>query len=134
MYKKGEHAVLSPYFNSSEFDCPCPQCTTTKIDPKLITLLTALREKTGPLRITSGYRCPHYQTELRLRGYPTANGPSQHEFGGAADIVGAGTEYSGAELEKLAREVGFKAVGVASSWVHVDIRSDKERRWVYTKR
>lgn len=131
-YQKGSNAILSTHFKSSEFDCKCPQCTETKIDSDLITLLEKIRENTGPLKITSGYRCSHYQTELRLRGYETAVGVSQHELGRAADVTGEDTEYSGAQLEQLARNAGFKAVGVGRSWVHVDLRNEKERRWTYS--
>lgn len=38
---------------------------------------------------------------------------------------------TGLELEKAARAVGFKAVGIGHNWVHLDIRMDKERRWEY---
>lgn len=132
-YRKGERAQLSKYFNSSEFDCHCPQCTETEIDPRLVTLLTALRTKTGPLRINSGFRCAHYQDELRARGFETSAGKSQHELGRAADVSAADSRLSGAEIEALAREVGFRAVGVAKNWAHLDTRDDKDRHWTYVR-
>lgn len=134
-YQKGIHVTLTPHFISTEFDCPCKTCKTTLIDEQLIEYLEALRGSVqSPLRINSGYRCAEYQNELRLRGYETATGRSTHEDGRAADVMRTDAQSSGIELEKLAREVGFKAVGVGHNWIHVDLRSDKERRWLYTKR
>ncbi len=133
-FKKGTDVNLSPHFNATEFDCPCTVCLDTTIDKDLVTKLEALREKAGPLKINSGYRCSNYQDELRLRGYETSNGPSQHELGRAADVCGADTGYTGTALETWAREAGFRAVGVGSLWVHVDLRDDKDRRWEYAKR
>lgn len=133
IYRKNEDAPLSSHFKSSEFDCRCPQCTTTQVDSDLVGLLEKVRERAGPLKITSGYRCQHHQDELRAAGYETAAGISQHSLGRAADIAGSNTEYSGAQLEQFARAAGFQAVGVGRSWVHVDLRSDRERRWTYQR-
>jgi uncharacterized protein YcbK (DUF882 family) len=134
-YKKGENAVLSPHFKSGEFVCPCSNCKETKVDSDLITKLQELREKVGsPLRVNSGYRCQAYQDELRARGYETSSGISQHTLGRAADVMRADPGSNGVELEKLARLVGFKAVGVGHSWIHIDLRDDKERRWEYKSR
>lgn len=132
-YKKGSNDLLSRYFVSREFDCPCPQCTETEIDPRLVTLLTALREKAGPLRINSGYRCQHYQDELRARGYETARGVSTHTTGRASDVSSTSSRLSGVEIEALAREVGFRAVGIGRTWAHLDLRDDKDRRWSYVR-
>lgn len=132
-YPKDSNVQLSPHFNVSEFRCPCSQCTTTILDSGLITKLEAMRGALGlPLKINSGYRCANYQSELRLRGYETSTGRSTHEDGRAADCMAE--PLTGLELEKAARSSGFKAVGVASSWAHVDLRNDKDRRWVYLKR
>lgn len=133
IYQKGSNVQLSDHFNLREFDCPCPQCTTTQVDPQLIVNLEAIRTKAGPLKINSGYRCPSHQSELRMAGYPTAVGPSTHSEGRAADITGADLQYSGATLEAFAREAGFMAVGVAPNWIHADLRNDKVRRWTYAR-
>jgi len=130
-YQKGSNVQLSDHFNSNELDCKCPQCTTTQIDPALITALEAIRAKTGPLIITSGYRCQHHQDELRASGAETATGISQHTIGRAADVTTADSRLSGVEIETIARSVGIRAVGVAKSWAHIDLRDDKDRRWTY---
>lgn len=132
-FPKGSKEKLSEYFVGSEFDCPCTECSVTLCDSRLVEKLTEVRRAIGrAIKITSGYRCASYQNNLRLRGYETATGVSQHELGRAADFV-AGNDASvgGKELERLARAAGFKAVGVGNTFVHVDLRDDKERRWEY---
>jgi uncharacterized protein YcbK (DUF882 family) len=135
VFKKGENAILSDHFNSTEFDCPCDSIDcTTQIDSDLIPKLEALRESVqAPLRINSGYRCQRYQDELRARGYETSLGPSTHSEGRAADVMSEDSRLSGAALEPLARQVGFRSVGVGHSWIHVDLRDDKDRHWEYTR-
>lgn len=123
---------ISKYFNKSEFLCPCGNCKDFEIDAELLEKLDAMRElHGGPLKVTSGYRCAAYQEQLKLRGYETATGVSQHTLGRAADVTDGVTP--GYELEDQARKAGFKAVGVGKNWVHVDLRSDKDRKWSYVK-
>ncbi len=135
LYKKGSRTKISTNFNSSEFDCSCDQCTTTLVDPTLIVLLEAMRAILNtPIKIDSGYRCKHKQDMLRLLGYETATGISTHQLGKAADISNG--VALGHELEDAARRAGFKAVGKASTWIHVDTRGQddgRERRWTYKK-
>jgi uncharacterized protein YcbK (DUF882 family) len=135
-YPKKAKVKISDNFNSSEFDCPCSHCDSTLIDDRLIERLQRTRGILGvPLQINSAYRCKDYQEDLRRRGYETASGISQHELGGAADVMRAGDSHlSGEALEKAARKAGFKAVGVSTVWIHADVRDDKERRWEYVKR
>jgi zinc D-Ala-D-Ala carboxypeptidase len=51
-------------------------------------VLEPLREKTGPLNVTSGFRSAAVNDELRRRGY-SASKTSQHMYGEAADVVPA---------------------------------------------
>ena len=130
---KGDHTKLSPSFSAYEFDCKCDDCRATIIDLDLIDKLQKMRDSIGTkLVISSGYRCPSYQQQLRLRGYETAKGVSQHTLGKAVDVNNG--VATGAELESYAREAGFKAVGVGKTWIHIDLRDDQERRWFYGKR
>lgn len=132
-YQKKEGRKLSEHFTSSEFDCPCDKCVLTLIDLSLIERLESLRTLlSAPIRINSGYRCANYQTELKARGYETAVGVSQHQLGKASDIMSE--PLTGVALEKAARQVGFRAVGVGGTWIHVDLRDDKDRRWEYSQR
>jgi len=99
------------------------------VDSHLVERLDKLCElKRGKVSITSGYRCANKQEQLRLAGYETAKGVSQHELGRAADITDGVTP--GVELEELARAAGFESVGVGKLWIHVDMRVG-HRRWTY---
>lgn len=128
MFRAGEKQKLSKWFWSTEFDDGISEYTI--IDSKLLELLDKLRERVGtPVQITSAYRSPEKQKELKNRGYKTASTISTHEVGCAVDLFTG--EHTGEELEQIARLVGFKSVGVADNWIHVDIRMDKDRRWTY---
>ncbi len=127
-YKKGVSTQLSTHFNALEFACPCTVCAVTLIEPYLVSLLESTRTILGKsIKINSGYRCPAHQLSLEAMGYPTVKN-SQHLVGGAADIQAEG--IGGVDLEKAARRAGFKAVGVAETWCHVDIRPDNHS-WKY---
>lgn len=133
-FKKGESASLSEHFRSCEFDCKCafPECTLTLIDTDLVDKLEKMRALIDySLRVDSGFRCRAHQLALAAGGRETAIGVSQHELGKAADVISGA--HDGATLEKAARTAGFQAVGVAPSWVHVDLRADRMRQWSYTK-
>lgn len=137
-YPKGIETQISEHFKSTEFDCHCsvPTCNITGIDSGLISLLEKLRSVSGgPIRINSGYRCAQEQAALKAKGYETAAGVSQHQLGGAADIMFTGAHEStpGTQIEALARQAGFTSVGVGHNWCHVDIRAGY-RRWEYKHR
>lgn len=132
-YPKRSRERLGRHFLACEFDCPCPNCTETLIDPELVAGLERLRDDLGvPIRITSGYRCPAHQAELAsFPRFQTAK-VSKHPEGKAADLQARG--FTGPELEERARAVGFEAVGVGGTWIHVDTRRGKVRRWAYRGR
>lgn len=130
-YKKGFPTRVSESFLSTEFDCRCkrPDCQTTQIDADLLRRLEALRKSVHmPVHVTSGFRCKAYQSALRDSGIQAAI-LSQHELGRAADIRVKG--LTSAVLREHAIMVGFKAIGFAKTFIHVDLRSDKVRRWNY---
>lgn len=134
-YVKGSNARASKFFQVFEFDCPCVECDTTKIDPESLKLLDLMRAILGvPLTVNrgGGYRCDFYQQNLTARGYETAKGISTHQLGMGFDVSAKGK--TGSELEGAARKAGFRAVGRALTWVHVDGRRDRDRAWLYTKR
>jgi uncharacterized protein YcbK (DUF882 family) len=131
---KGSDLYISKHFKRKEFDCKClTHCFTTIISIDLVERLEKLRGLVdAPLKITSGFRCAAYQSELRLRGYETASGVSQHELGNAVDIMSE--PLTGKQLAEFAKQAGFKSIGVGHSFIHLDGRMDKERTWKYTKR
>jgi uncharacterized protein YcbK (DUF882 family) len=126
-WEKGSKFPLSTHFSSWEFDCKCKYtaCTNTKIEELLIESLEALRVLTGPLVITSGFRCQAYN--FAIGGV----GGSQHMVGKASDLKSQGR--GGQALAKLADSINpfhNGGIGTASDWIHVDIR-DGKARWTY---
>lgn len=93
----------------------------------LIQKLERVRSKHGiPVNVTSGYRCQKHQDELAEAGYQTAKF-SQHVLGNAADI----TSRNISGLLRLC-EQEFEALGVGSTFLHVDTRVGKLLRWAYS--
>lgn len=127
---------LGTYFTTSEFESP--GTNSQKISKELIHKLDILRKRLGmPITVTSGYRSQEYQDDLTRRGYKTAK-RSQHLFGNAADIVvkhPAGTPLATIvatnEILYTIAQTEFKAIGIGKTFLHVDTRSDKQRRWYY---
>ena len=111
------------YFKLSEFDC---QCTgNNEMKEAFIHKLDELREACGfSFNITSGYRDPSHPIEARKSKAGT------HAQGIAADIAVA----NGAERYKIVSEamrLGFTGVGVAKTFIHVDIRETTPVVWQY---
>lgn len=134
LWNKGEKLALSANLNTSEFSCQCKHtdCIEQKVDIELIKKLQSIRDWISlPLKVTSGYRCAKHQEDLRKAGVETATSVSQHELGKAADIKC--TSLTTGELAQKAEKF-FDAIGVSNSFVHVDMRSDKKRRWGYTQK
>jgi uncharacterized protein YcbK (DUF882 family) len=111
---------ISKNFNLSEFSCKC--CGSVKIDSEVVKKLQLMRDKIQkPIIITSGYRCPKHNQEVG----GTDN--SYHTQGLAVDIVVDG--YSLDELEMIAKEVGFRGIGIyrSANFIHLDL--GPVRRW-----
>lgn len=120
---------LSENFDSTEFQCKCcGQLPEGGINPKLIELLQAIRDKLGrSITITyhGGYRCPH-QNELS-----GGRKHSQHLLGNAADIKVAGMKAKEV-YEYLASHFNqrCKGLGKYAGFTHVDVRSGDSARWI----
>ena len=110
------------YFSSSEFDCS--ETGENDMKPEFLYALDELRGVCGfPFAITSGYRSAKHSAER-----DTPNGPGTHARGVAADIrVENGADRMA--LVKNALSMGFSVIGVAKTFVHVDIRSTKPVLW-----
>jgi uncharacterized protein YcbK (DUF882 family) len=129
LWPKGLVTQLSPNFKTNEFECRCsfPECREQRIHTLLLEKLELVRAATNsPITVTSGYRCSRHQAALRAGGLQTTTGTSAHELGHAADIRSLNLT-----LLKSICDTTFKAVGTAPNFLHVDIRSDKIRRWSY---
>jgi uncharacterized protein YcbK (DUF882 family) len=128
-WSRGENPQLSPNFWAKEFACACGICQSQRVSIALLSKLEELRARiSAPIEVTSGFRCSRYQHVLKQRGIQTAKLLSQHEVGNAADIRSVDMA-----LLRTAAQVLFanQAIGDAPSFLHVDTRSDKPRRWVY---
>jgi len=122
--------MLTDNFNSVEFECSCsnPLCVEQRISKELVANLQAIRSTLSiDIVVLSGFRCEWKQAELKRRGYKTAR-KSQHLLGNAADV-----QVRPHNRDKFNNMIDtfFVAKGWADSWVHVDMREDKERIWYY---
>jgi uncharacterized protein YcbK (DUF882 family) len=115
---------LSTNFSRSEFACKC-NCGFDTVDIELIKVLEKIRTHFArPIQINSGCRCKrHNEAE------GSTSKKSQHLYGRAADIF-----IMTVPPEKIAAYVDSKwpgrfGLGVYSSWVHIDSRTDGPARW-----
>lgn len=116
---------LSPNFSEDEFVCHCG-CGKVKISQDLLWKLQAMRDKVGPIEITSGYRCPEHNEEV------SQIEKSAHTTGEAADLEIGGSEQRFSFIQ-AALEVEFTRIGVAETFIHVDVDMSKPQKviWCY---
>jgi len=113
------------YFTLSEFDSPDLEGSGSRMDATLLEMLDSLRDRYGkPLRITSGYRTAEHNAAVG--GVPD----SSHMRGYAVDIA-ATSSRERHDIIKLAMEVGFDRIGVANTFIHLDIDPNKPDRCVW---
>ena len=115
------------YFSLTEFNCQ--ETNENEMNPEFLARLDELRERCGfPFVITSGYRSPNHTIERNKER------PGTHAQGIAADIkVRDGVQRF--RIVEEAIKMGFSGIGVASSFVHVDIRdldgNESPVMWTY---
>lgn len=116
--------LVSKNFRASELQCSCGCKGLPK--PELISRLQNLRDSCGfAFSITSGYRCAEYNTKV---GGAFA---SRHVTGEAVDI--AVPVEKRWRLVSEAMRLQWGGIGVAKSFIHLDIRpADEGAVWVYT--
>ena len=114
------------YFEYEEFDSPDVQGSGQLMDPKLLEMIDEVREIYGkPIRINSGYR-----TEAHNRKVGGVDS-SSHIKGLAIDVSCTKSDNRFKMLTALI-EVGFNRIGVAGSFIHVDIDKDKSQNVIWT--
>jgi uncharacterized protein YcbK (DUF882 family) len=149
LWQRGRGYQLTRNFHCKEFECTCGICSDQRLDVALVQKLQAVRDEVNVqlnsptmlahdvgLLITSGFRCARRQAQLRAAGNETASGVSTHEMGQAADITFFDARLRTPENMALllaACEKHFLAIGVAPTWLHLDLRVGKQRRWSYTR-
>ena len=111
------------YFKIEDFDCKETGENDMSVD--FIHALDQLRAACGfPFIVTSGYRSKKHSVEKRK-----PNGGGMHTKGIAADIkVSGGAQRL--SIVKHASAMGM-SVGVAKTFVHVDIRKTEPMCWCY---
>ena len=111
------------YFKIEEFDCQ--ETGNNEISVELVNKLDELREACGfSFTITSGYRDPSHSIEAKK------SKPGTHEQGIAADFKVADGAQRMAVVANAVK-LGFTGIGVAKSFVHVDIRETTPVLWCY---
>ena len=114
------------YFTLEEFDCK--ETGQNKMSNNFLIMIDRLREECGfPFVITSGFRAPEHSAEKNK-----PNGGGTHTKGIAADIAVSTGSQRYTIVEK-AIELGFKGIGVAKGFVHVDLRNVEDPvMWTYS--
>jgi len=115
------------YFNYEEFDSPDIQGSGQLMDKKILSMLDEVREMYGkPISINSGYRTIRHNAKVGGKSQ------SSHLKGLAVDIACSTSRDRYSLLEAL-KSVGFNRIGIAKSFIHVDIDSNKSDKviWVY---
>ena len=111
------------YFKLSDFDCQ--ETGNNEMSEEFLEKLDDLRHVCGfPFIITSGYRDKTHSIEARKAKAGT------HARGIASDIrINNGNEAY--DIIKNAQSMGFNGIGVAKSFIHVDIRQGMPVIWCY---
>ena len=114
------------YFNYEEFDSPDIQGSGQLMDPELLDMIDKAREIYGkPIRVTSGYRTEDHNR--KVGGVDS----SSHLKGLAIDVACVRSKDRFEMLTALI-EVGFNRIGVASTFIHVDIDKGKSQNVIWT--
>lgn len=118
-----EDYQVAPNFKAGEFKCKKRKCPWF-VSMVMLVRIQDMRERAGvAFRINSAYRTPlHNRSIIGAKR-------SKHMSGMAVDIaIPSGMSNFG--LAGLAYAIGFRRIGVARSFVHVDVGSG-EAYWTY---
>ena len=117
-------------FSYDEFDSPLQEGSGQLMSNELITMLDDARDLAGvTFKITSGFRVESDIQRLKKAGYKVS-AKSSHLKGLAADIAcDNSTRFK--ILDSLLK-VGFNRIGIASTFIHVDIDPDKPPFTIWT--
>ena len=114
------------YFTYGEFDSPDLEGSGKNMSDELISMLDIARKKYGKaIVINSGYRT--VKRNAKVGGTPE----SSHTKGLAVDIA-CNNSTDRFKLEGILREVGFKRIGIAKTFIHADIDKDKAQNVLWT--
>lgn len=117
---------ITENFSRSEFACKCG-CGADNINPVLVEDLQVMRDALGrPITITSGVRCAAHN--LASGGKET----SEHLNFNAADLFAPNSRVRFG-LIRAATLAGFHRIGIAETFIHLDISTAKNPKvlWLY---
>lgn len=116
---------ISKDFDAIEFACQCG-CGFNDVDPTLLAMLQEIRDLVGPVYINSGSRCPEHNKSVGGK----AN--SAHLIGKAVDIECSNSAHR-FKLLVAALTVGFERIGLAKTFIHLDVDESKPPlvSWLY---
>lgn len=119
------------YFNYTEFDSPDELGSGKNMNPLILEMLDQAREKFDkPIKINSGYRTQAYNENLKARGYKAS--PNSSHLKGLAVDIHCNNSKDRFELIDILLDVGFNRIGIANTFIHVDIDIDKPSHLIWT--
>jgi len=129
--------MLTKHFSLEEIQCKCLNlaCPGKKAEAfEIDTLfrLQAFRDLYGkPMRISSGARCITHN--LEVGGVISSFHVVKIETGVKCQAYDIGTASAKERyaLVQLAQRIGFKGIGIAETFVHVDTRDGEAKLWSY---
>ncbi|MGL4523811.1 MAG: YcbK family protein [Bacilli bacterium] len=114
-------------FSAKEFRCKCDVCNRSKphkMEKKVVDNLQKMRDKLGPLVLTSAYRCAKHPVEAKK------STPGQHNKGTAVDIRFDSSNHRYLII-KEALALGATGIGWGNGFIHVDWRTGTPVAWDY---
>jgi hypothetical protein len=119
------------YFNLTEFDSPDSEGSGKNMTRDFLKKLDRARDIAKvPFKISSGFRTPQHNVNLREQGYK-ASANSSHLKGCAADIVCKDSGTRQKIVDGLI-QAGFTRIGIAKTFIHCDTDKDKnDAIWLY---
>lgn len=114
------------YFNYEEFDSPDIQGSGQMMSKKLLSKLDMIREELGkPIHINSGYRTEAHNKKVG------GTSKSSHLKGLAVDIS-CKNSLDRFKLVDLFMKYEITRIGVADTFIHIDIDKDKSQHVMWT--
>lgn len=115
------------YFSEEEFNCCTPPCSLMDMDRKFMYGLDMARSFARvPFKITSAFRSLKWELEHGRKG------TSSHTKGLAVDIACTDPVLRWKIIWSLCWQFDFPRIGIAPTYIHVDIDKDKPSAiWLY---
>ena len=114
------------YFSYDEFDSPDELGSGKNMNTLLLKMIDKVRELYGkPITVTSGFRTESHNE--KVGGVSS----SSHLKGLAIDVACV-TSKDRFEMLTALLEVGFNRIGIASTFIHVDIDKNKSQNVIWT--